>query len=53
MAQARTFDVTPFVDERKMTWFNAPIIIASTIVTIINGYHITAAFFTGPALIKA
>lgn len=53
MAQMRTFDVSAFVDERKMSWYNARIIIASTIVTIINGYHITAAFFTGPSLIRA
>lgn len=53
MADIRTLDVAKFIDERRMSWFNAKIIIVSTLVTIINGYHITAAFFTGPSLIKA
>lgn len=53
MNQLRTFDIAQFVDDRRMTWFNARIIILSCLVTIANGFATNSAFFAGPALVKA
>jgi len=53
MAKLQTFDIAKFVDERRLTGFNARVIILTCLVTIANGFATNSAFFAGPALVKA
>lgn len=53
MAQMQTIDVAQFVDERRLSGFNALIVILCFFATLFDGYDITAAAFAGPAIIKA
>ena len=53
MAQAQTLDITRFIDERKMTWFNAKIVILCFFIILFDGYDIGAVGYAGPSLVKA
>lgn len=47
------FDVSRFIDERKMTRFNAALVIWSFFIVLFDGYDISAISFAAPELIKA
>jgi MFS transporter, AAHS family, 4-hydroxybenzoate transporter len=53
MAQAQTFDITRFIDERKMTSFNAKVVIICALIILFDGYDSVVPAFAGPYLIKA
>src|SRR2546430_8916215 len=53
MASAEVFDVSRFIDERKLTRFNAALVIWSFFIVLFDGYDISAISFAAPALIKA
>ncbi len=51
MAQAQTFDVSQFIDDRKINGFNWGLVIFSFFVIMFDGYDIGAVSFAGPHLI--
>lgn len=53
MASTGEFDVSRFIDERKMTRFNAVLVIWSFLIVLFDGYDISAISFAAPELIKA
>ncbi len=53
MASTNEFDVSRFIDERKMTRFNAALVIWSFFIVLFDGYDISAISFAAPELIKA
>src|SRR2546430_13882082 len=53
MASTHEFDVSRFIDERKMTRFNAALVIGSFFIVLFDGYDIVAISFAAPELIKA
>lgn len=53
MSGLQVFDVTQFIDTRKMNWFNAKIVIFCFFVVLFDGYDIGAVAFAGPSLVKA
>src|SRR2546430_9222686 len=53
MASAEVFDVSRFIDERKLTRFNAALVIWSFFIVLFDGYDISAISFGAPELIKA
>ncbi len=52
MAGQQVFDITQFIDTRKMSWFNAKIMIFCFFVVLFDGYDIGAVAFAGPSLVK-
>jgi AAHS family 4-hydroxybenzoate transporter-like MFS transporter len=53
MAAAEVFDVSRFIDERKLTRFNAGLLVWSFFIVLFDGYDISAISFAAPELIKA
>jgi AAHS family 4-hydroxybenzoate transporter-like MFS transporter len=53
MASTREFDVSRFIDERKMNRFNAALVAWSFFIVLFDGYDISAISFAAPELIKA
>src|SRR5256886_10628318 len=53
MASAEVFDVSRFIDERKLTRFNAALVIWSFFIVLFDGYDISAISVGAPELIKA
>jgi AAHS family 4-hydroxybenzoate transporter-like MFS transporter len=53
MASTKEFDVSRFIDERKMTRFNAALVIWSFFIVLFDGYDISAISFAAPELIRA
>lgn len=53
MAQAQTVDISRLIDERKMSGFNAMLVIFCFFIILFDGYDIGAAAYAGPALVKA
>src|SRR2546427_628 len=53
MASTNEFDVSRFIDERKMTRFNAALVIWSFFIVLFDGYDISAISFAAPELVKA
>jgi MFS transporter, AAHS family, 4-hydroxybenzoate transporter len=53
MASTKEFDISRFIDERKMTRFNASLVIWSFFIVLFDGYDISAISFAAPELIKA
>jgi len=53
MAQEQTIDVTRLIDERKMSAFNAQLVILSFFVAMFDGYDILAAAVALPDLPKS
>jgi AAHS family 4-hydroxybenzoate transporter-like MFS transporter len=53
MADAPTIDITRFIDDRKMTGFNAKIVIFCFFIVLFDGYDIGAVGNAGPSLVKA
>lgn len=51
-AEQRVFDITQFIDTRKMSWFNAKIVIFCFFVVLFDGYDIGAVSYAGPSLVK-
>src|SRR5436190_824029 len=52
MASAEVFDVSRFIDERKLTRFNAALVIWSFFIVLFDGYDISAISFAAPELIR-
>jgi len=52
MASAGEFDVSRFIDERRLNRFNASLVIWSFFIVLFDGYDITAISFAAPELIK-
>lgn len=52
MAATGVFDVSRFIDERKMTRFNAGLVIWSFFIVLFDGYDISAISFAAPELIR-
>jgi len=52
MAQTQMLDLSRFIDERKMNWLNAKIVILCFFIILFDGYDIAAVGFAGPALVK-
>lgn len=52
MAQPQTLDVTQFIDERKMNWFNAKVVILCFFIILFDGYDIGAVGYAGPSLVR-
>jgi AAHS family 4-hydroxybenzoate transporter-like MFS transporter len=50
---AETFDVTRFIDERRMNRFNAKIVVFCFFIVLMDGYDIGAVGYAGPSLVKA
>jgi len=46
------FDITRFIDTRKMNWVNAKIAIFCFFVVLFDGYDIGAVSYAGPSLVK-
>ncbi|HMH17045.1 MAG TPA: MFS transporter, partial [Burkholderiales bacterium] len=53
MASTKEFDISRFIDERKMTRFNASLVIWSFFIVLFDGYDISAISFAAPELIEA
>lgn len=53
MASQQVFDITQFIDSRKMNWFNAKIVIFCFFVVLFDGYDIGSVAYAGPSLVKA
>ena len=53
MASTNEFDVSRFIDERKLTRFNAALVIWSFFIVLFDGYDISAISFAAPERIKA
>ena len=53
MARQETLDITRFIDERKMSGFNAKVVIFCFFIMLFDGYDIGAVAFAGPSLVKA
>lgn len=51
-AKQQVFDVTQFIDSRKMSWFNAKIVIFCFFIVLFDGYDIGAVAYAGPSLVK-
>src|SRR6266705_627269 len=52
MASAGEFDVSRFIDERRLNRFNASLVIWSFFIVLFDGYDITAISFAAPELIR-
>ncbi len=52
MAQVQTLDITRFIDERKMNWFNAKVVILCFFIILFDGYDIGAIAYAGPSLVR-
>jgi MFS transporter, AAHS family, 4-hydroxybenzoate transporter len=52
MAQGRTIDVDRLVDEQKLTRFNWLLVLWCFIITLIDGYDISAAPAAGPFFVR-
>jgi AAHS family 4-hydroxybenzoate transporter-like MFS transporter len=52
MAQGRTIDVERLVDDQKIKGFNWAVVISCFIVTLIDGYDISAAPAAGPFFVR-
>jgi MFS transporter, AAHS family, 4-hydroxybenzoate transporter len=52
MASQQTFDITRFVDERRMNGFNAMIVIFCFFIILFDGYDIGTVGSAGPAIVK-
>lgn len=52
MAEGRTIDVDRLVDEQKLTRFNWMLVFWCFIITLIDGYDITAAPAAGPFFVR-
>lgn len=52
MASPQVFDITRFIDHRKMSWFNAKVVIFCFFVVLFDGYDIGAVAYAGPSLVK-
>jgi len=50
MAQGRTIDVDRLVDDQRITSFNWMVVFWCFIITLIDGYDISAAPAAGPSL---
>jgi AAHS family 4-hydroxybenzoate transporter-like MFS transporter len=53
MAAQETFDISRFIDERKMNRFNALVVIFCFFIILMDGYDIGALAYAGPSLVKA
>jgi len=51
-APADIVDISRLIDERRMTWFNARLVILSFCIILFDGYDIGAAAFAGPYLVR-
>ncbi len=52
MTGQQVFDITQFIDTRKMSWFNAKIVIFCFFIILFDGYDIGAVAYAGPSLVK-
>jgi len=52
MASQQTFDVTHFIDERRMNRFNAMIVIFCFFIILFDGYDIGTVGSAGPSLVR-
>lgn len=52
MSSTEVFDVSRFIDERKLTRFNAGLVIWSFFIVLFDGYDISAISFAAPELIR-
>jgi len=52
MAGAQIFDITRFIDERRMNRFNAMIVIFCFFIILFDGYDIGTVGSAGPAIVK-
>src|SRR5256714_3277261 len=52
MASAEVFDVSRFIDERKLTRFNASLVIWSFLIGLFEGYDISAFSYAATELIR-
>jgi MFS transporter, AAHS family, 4-hydroxybenzoate transporter len=52
MATAEVFDVSRFIDQRKLTRFNASLLVWSFFIVLFDGYDISAISFAAPELIR-
>lgn len=52
MSGQEVFDITQFVDTRKMSWFNAKIVIFCFFIILFDGYDIGAVAYAGPSLVR-
>jgi AAHS family 4-hydroxybenzoate transporter-like MFS transporter len=53
MAAQESFDIARFIDERRMTRFNARVVIFCFFIILMDGYDIGALAYAGPSLVKA
>lgn len=53
MAEPQVLDVSRFIDERRMSRFNAKVVVFCFFIILLDGYDIGAVAYAGPALVKA
>ena len=53
MAAQATFDISRFIDDRRMNRFNARVVIFCFFIILMDGYDIGALAYAGPSLVKA
>ncbi len=52
MAQQQTIDIARFIDERRMTRFNALVVVLCFFIILFDGYDGVVPAFAGPFLVK-
>ena len=52
MAQSQTIDIARLIDERRMTSFNAKVVVLCFFIILFDGYDSIVPAFAGPYLIK-
>ncbi|MGA8227477.1 MAG: aromatic acid/H+ symport family MFS transporter, partial [Xanthobacteraceae bacterium] len=52
MAQGKTIDVDRLVDDQRITSFNWMLVISCFVITLIDGYDISAAPAAGPFFVR-
>jgi len=52
MPGPQIFDITRFIDDRKMNGFNAKVVIFCFFIILFDGYDIGAVAYAGPSLVK-
>jgi AAHS family 4-hydroxybenzoate transporter-like MFS transporter len=53
MNNQQVFDITQFIDARRMSWFNAKVMIFCFFAVLVDGYDIGAVAYAGPSLVRA
>ena len=49
---SQTLDVSQFIDDRKVSWFNVQLVLLCFLAIFFDGYDLLAISYTAPAMIK-